>query len=514
MSDACPPKQTSEHSSSRHNRLLPPPPTLQQSSDAQSRRQTEMGGSSIAKRKLLVAVLVLCCIIQAAAVSEERERLRREKEEEEEWRTGKRQREEEEEEKEVKFLMRGGKRVVSTEAGEMRVVKGYGGRLLMEKPLHIGFITMEPKSLLIPQYLDSTLILFLRRGEAKMGLIYKDELAERWLREGDVYLIPAGSTFYIVNTGEGQRLHIICSIDPSRGLGFDIFQSFFVAGGTNPTSVLAGFDPQTLSIAFNVTLEELEEIMRQQDAGAIVYTDGRGPRIWSNFHELKQEERLQHLKRKVPMEEEEEVQNKEEVEEQEQQKWSLRTVLKSLLFGLEDDKKKRRERHDERRGRRAGPDTYNLYKTSPDFQNKYGYSIAVDHHDFHQLKKPRTGLFYVNLSAGTMMAPHLNPTATEYGIVLTGSGTIQIVYPNGTSALKAKVKEGDVFWVPRYFPFCQIASRSGPFEFFGFTHFLPPEQATVLGRSKLYSEDHVGSRVSHGIRGHHGETQGDRWCPT
>lgn len=68
-----------------------------------------------------------------------------------------------------------------------------------------------------------------------------------------------------------------------------------------------------------------------------------------------------------------------------------------------------------------------------------------------------------------MMAPHLNPRATEYGIVLRGTGTIEIVFPNGTSAMNAEVKEGDVFWVPRYFPFCQIASRTGPFEFFGFT---------------------------------------------
>lgn len=67
------------------------------------------------------------------------------------------------------------------------------------------------------------------------------------------------------------------------------------------------------------------------------------------------------------------------------------------------------------------------------------------------------------------MAPHINPTATEYGIVLRGSGSIQIVYPNGTLAMNAVVNEGDVFWVPRYFPFCQIASRTGPFEFFGFT---------------------------------------------
>lgn len=68
-----------------------------------------------------------------------------------------------------------------------------------------------------------------------------------------------------------------------------------------------------------------------------------------------------------------------------------------------------------------------------------------------------------------MMAPHINPTATEYGIVLRGSGSIQIVFPNGTLAMNTKVKEGDVFWIPRYFPFCQISSRTGPFEFFGFT---------------------------------------------
>ncbi|KAL2513213.1 RmlC-like cupins superfamily protein [Abeliophyllum distichum] len=70
---------------------------------------------------------------------------------------------------------------------------------------------------------------------------------------------------------------------------------------------------------------------------------------------------------------------------------------------------------------------------------------------------------------GSMMAPHINPRATVYGIVLRGAGTIHIAYPNGSLAMSAKVTEGNVCWIPRYFPFCQIALRSGPFEFFGFT---------------------------------------------
>lgn len=61
-------------------------------------------------------------------------------------------------------------------------------------------------------------------GEAKVGCIYKDELVERQLKIGDLYRIPAGSAFYLLNTGEGQRLHIICSIDKSESLGMGAFQ--------------------------------------------------------------------------------------------------------------------------------------------------------------------------------------------------------------------------------------------------------------------------------------------------
>ncbi|KAG6789467.1 hypothetical protein POTOM_005565 [Populus tomentosa] len=59
--------------------------------------------------------------------------------------------------------------------------------------------------------------------------------------------------------------------------------------------------------------------------------------------------------------------------------------------------------------------------------------------------------------------------AIEYGIFLSGSCRMQIVFPNGTQVMNATVKAGDAFWVPRYFPFYQIAARSGSIEFFGFT---------------------------------------------
>ncbi|OMO77269.1 Cupin 1 [Corchorus olitorius] len=126
-------------------------------------------------------------------------------------------------EEEGSFLLPDSKPVMSSDAGEMRVVQSVSSRII-EKPLHIGFITMEPNTLFIPHYLDSTLILFFRTGEARVGCIFKDEMVERRLKIRDVFMIPAGSTFYILNPGEGQRLHMICSIDPSDSLQLGTFQ--------------------------------------------------------------------------------------------------------------------------------------------------------------------------------------------------------------------------------------------------------------------------------------------------
>lgn len=111
---------------------------------------------------LAVTVLVLSHGLIPASSYPRREEVEEHEEEEEErreWhRIGYGRREGEE-----LFLLRDSKSVVQTEAGEMRVVRSLGGRIT-ERTMHVGFITMEPRSLFIPQYLDSGLILFVRRG--------------------------------------------------------------------------------------------------------------------------------------------------------------------------------------------------------------------------------------------------------------------------------------------------------------------------------------------------------------
>nr|XP_016468163.1 PREDICTED: vicilin-like seed storage protein At2g28490 [Nicotiana tabacum] len=353
------------------------------------------------------------------------------------------------------FLLRHLHDVVKTDAGLMRLVKGgYSRGTSFHSPMRIGFISMEPNSLFIPQYLDSNLLLFVHHGEARVGHIYGDVLAERGLKPGDVYTIPAGSAFYLENRVENQRLHIICSIDvTSESMGWHAFQSFFVGGGIYPTSILAGFDHTTLSTALNVSTAELSTFLTRQSSGPIVHLSGsHHTHIWSKFLAQEPHKRLAHLKRIANFKEE-------TIPKEEESTWSLRKFLFTLL---------NREDVVERVNHKA-PSAYNLYNRKADFKNDYGWSKKLDESNYPPLKISGNGVFLVNLSPGSMMAPHVNPTAIEYGIVLKGTGRVQIVYPNGTLAMNARVREGDVFWVPRYFPFCQIASTNGPFEFFGFT---------------------------------------------
>ncbi|KAL2968754.1 hypothetical protein AAZX31_15G043600 [Glycine max] len=293
------------------------------------------------------------------------------------------------------------------------------------------------------------------QGEAKLGFIYKAKLAERHLKMGDVYQIPAE---------EAQKLHIICSIDPSESLGVDVFQSFYIEGGAHPASLLSGFESEILETAFNASGEELRKIFTGQHEGPIVYV---------GFLQLKEEDKLYHLREIVQQEEGKE--EEEFVDEEEQQtSWSWRKILESVF---EDEVKNTREKVT-----KTSPLSCNLYDRKPDFKNCYGWSVDQDGSEYSPLKSSGVGIYHVNLSAflsknNTKKLIRNIPQCLimkflqKYGIGLKGSGRIQIVFPNGSNAIymDAHIKEGDVFFIPRYFAFCQIASKNEPLEFFGFT---------------------------------------------
>lgn len=148
-------------------------------------------------------------------------------------------------------------------------------------------------------------------------------------------------------------------------------------------------------------MDELREIMTRQQSGPIVYlSDSHAPSIWSKFMDLKEHQRLAHLKRIVHFKEEAN-------QDEEQPTWSFRKLLISIFWD-------ERNTGDDRRGRGKGPDTYNLYERKPDFKNDYGWSKALDEHDYSPLGHSDVGVYLVNLTAVNSLPLHAFSHFSDY----------------------------------------------------------------------------------------------------
>ena len=133
---------------------------------------------------------------------------------------------------------------------------------------------------------------------------------------------------------------------------------------------------------------------RQQEGPIVFIGDSRAPRpsLWTKFLQLKEQDRLQHLKRMVKFQQQ-------PSQGEEQRTWSWRKLLNSI-FGQENKKK----------GEKVGksPDSYNIYDRRPDFRNNYGWSIALDESDYQPLKYSGIGVYLVNLTAVIILVQSLD----------------------------------------------------------------------------------------------------------
>nr|KJB43558.1 hypothetical protein B456_007G205600 [Gossypium raimondii] len=248
------------------------------------------------------------------------------------------------------------------------------------------------------------------------------------LRKGDVYRLPEGSAFYVQSSLEAERekLRIYAIFTNSED---DIYEPS-IGAYSSITDVVLGFDTRVLQAAFKVP-EDLIEIMRASKPPAII-------------HAVQKEGKML-------------------VE------WQAR-LLKAFLGGNRDGFFHSINGKKTKKKMRA----YNVLEADPDFENCNGWSLTVDRKDLHILKHSNIGLFMVNLTKGSMMAPHWNPRASEIAIVLQGQGMVRVVCSSNSKEcecrdMRYRVREGDIFAVPRFHPMAQMSFNNDSFVFMGFS---------------------------------------------
>ena len=102
----------------------------------------------------------------------------------------------------------------------------------------------------------------------------------------------------------------------------------------------------------------------------------------------------------------------EEEDNREDKPWTFTKLLSSIL-GFNNNVDYRQNENKKTGGPVRAPDSYNLYDRAPSFKNPYGWTISLDEHDYRPLKDSDIGVYLVNLTAGSMLAPHVKSASNR-----------------------------------------------------------------------------------------------------
>ncbi|XP_059292061.1 vicilin-like seed storage protein At2g18540 [Lycium ferocissimum] len=316
------------------------------------------------------------------------------------------------------------KSVVSTENGEVSLVRVSDGTAAF---YHLQFITLEPNSLFLPVVLHADMVFYVHTGSGKLTWMDENERKSVDLRIGDVFRLPFGAIFFLESNLEPARQKLrVYSIFANSG---DDIREPVNTPYSSIRDLVLGFDRKVLQAAFHVP-EDVIEVLNGTEVPAIVHGVPKSTKktLW-------------------------------EMEAQ---------FMKSLLrrgsysfFDIQRNKKKSTK-------------LFNVFQEKPDFENCNGWSTVINRKKLPALKGSHIGIYVVNLTKGSMMGPHWNPTATEIGIAIQGGGMVRVVCSStgtqqGCKNMRFRVDEGDVFAVPRFNPMAQMAFNNNSFVFVGFS---------------------------------------------
>ncbi|OVA18667.1 Cupin 1 [Macleaya cordata] len=334
--------------------------------------------------------------------------------------------------------------VTVTEYGQISAVQindGFNGSY------HLQFITLEPNSLFLPVLLHADMVFYVHTGSGSLSWVDEDNTKnEINVKRGDIYKFPSGSLFYIRSSLESARekLRIYAIFTDSNT---DHPQNLFIEPYSTLSDLVLGFDKKVLQSAFQVPQEVLDEITGATKPPAIVHLTSK------DKHSADQPD------------------------------WRAGIIETLIRRGGPSDelnsKKKKKTK------------TFNILDKKPDFSNCNGWSVAVNNRDFRALRDSEIGVFMVNLTKGSMMGPHWNPRASEIAVVTHGQGMISVVCPSTANEAECKnmrfrVKEGDVFTVPRFHPMAQMAYNNDSLVFMGFsTNARQNHPQFVAGKSSV-----------------------------
>ncbi|KAL5792886.1 hypothetical protein ACOSP7_001480 [Xanthoceras sorbifolium] len=294
----------------------------------------------------------------------------------------------------------------------------------------LGSLEVNTQTFLTPTHLDADGVFFVSSGQGTVTVIHRDKRQSFNIRKGVLLRIPAGTTFYVVNNHQKEKMFIVQLLQSVNNAGQ--YEPFFWGAGSNPESFFSTFSSEILEAAFKTSSEEVQKLFKRREQGVFVKaskeqikalsgTSEEGGGIWP--------------------------------------------------FG----------------SRSKG--TFELFKQSPTQSNKFGKLYEVDYNDYPPLEDIDLAISYANISRGAMIAPYYNSESTKISYVVDGDGYVEIACPHASSSksseqyqevgsrsgstigsrvsyqkMRSPITSGTVFVVPAGHPVAIVSSNRGNLE--------------------------------------------------
>ncbi|WOL15287.1 cupincin-like [Canna indica] len=314
------------------------------------------------------------------------------------------------------FSRRSFRQWVRTKHGHLHVLERFSERselLLGVENYRLAYLEAEPKTFIVPSHWDAEQVIYVMQGHGTITLLDQENRDSYEIRRGDIMRIPAGSIVYAINEATDEKLRVAMLLHPISTPGE--VEEYIGAAGRNPETFYTSFSNEVLEAAFNTPRDKLERLFGQQRSGQIVKI---------NDHQIRRLSRSTRRRGWAP-------------------------------FARSNE-------------------PYNLLNKRPSDCNQHGELYAATAQDYHQLHHLNSDVYVVNITQGSMMAPHYNSRSPQLAMVMEGTGYFEMVCPHDQSSehhaqsteesstgyrtMRSRVSCGSAFVIPAGHPAAIVAA--------------------------------------------------------
>ncbi|KAK3040554.1 hypothetical protein RJ639_029000 [Escallonia herrerae] len=336
-----------------------------------------------------------------------------------------------------------------TQEGHVRVLEKFSKRSELLRGIEnyrLAILEASPNTFVAPHHFDAETIFVILRvnapymvlhsitdtrpffviGNGTISLVQQNRRESFNMQRGDSIRVPSGTTVYLINRDNNEKLHAVKLLKPVNNPGQ--FEPYFGAGGEDPESFYRAFSNEILESALNTPRDRLDRLFGQQRRGVIVRAS------------------------------------------QEQ--------IKALSQHASSSRG---------RGESRGP--FSLFNEQPIYSNEFGQFFEASPNDHEQLKDLDVSVAFMSINQGGMIAPYYNTKSTRLVLVVEGSGRFEMACPELASQSQgsqgrreqetgergahyqkvgSRLSSGDAFVIPAGHPIAIVASQNENLQLVGF----------------------------------------------